>query len=580
MKKSIGDFTLKTRPVRAGFRLAVLFCSLLAASAQADWTALSTFPPNSVNIELMLLLPDGTIMAAHNFGGGYGNDWYKLTPNNLGHYTNGVWSTRASASYTRLWCSSQVLNNRKVFVAGGEYGTGTTNVELYDIGSDTWSKINPPLSLFNPGAGDKFVDSGSKVLPNGNILVAPVTPLNPNGTLIYNPYANSWSAGPTNIVTQDEATWVKLPDGSIITVDHDSTTSERYLPSLNIWTNDANLPVNLWATLSGYIGETGPAFLLPDGRAFFIGGSGHTAYYTPSGSNAQGHWTQGPDIPGGLAAADAPGVMMANGKILCAAASAPYIDGSGNAQFPNGVSFFEFDYTAGINGQFVSVSAPSGFSTDGISSYQALMLALPDGNVLYSHFGNDLYVYHPNGPALVAGKPSISSVAFNSGGTITLSGTQFNGISEGASYGDDAQMGTDYPMVRFTDGSGNISYGYTYNWSSTSVQTGGRLVSTGCSLPPVVANGPGAYSMQVVANGIASDPVSIQGPVWVDFNFFSSPYLGTYNNPYVFFSDGVNAVAPGGTIFIKAGTTPQNMPTPINKAMTIVAVGGDVTIGH
>src|SRR4051812_39087531 len=87
-------------------------------SAGGTWSAVSSTAPNSV--ELMMLLPDGTVMAADAYNGGYGNAWYRLTPNSSGSYVNGTWSSRASAAYTRLWCSSQVLRNGKVFVAGGE----------------------------------------------------------------------------------------------------------------------------------------------------------------------------------------------------------------------------------------------------------------------------------------------------------------------------------------------------------------------------------------------------------------------------------------------------------------------------
>src|SRR5262249_13307874 len=156
-------------------------------------------------------------------------------------------------------------------------------------------------------------------LPNGNVLVAPVLP-NPNGsTIIYNVATNSWMPGGQLIRggDADEQSWVKLADGSILTVDgnggpNGTSTSERYIPSLNQWVNDANLAVTLF---SG--GEIGAAFLLPDGRAFFLGASGHTALYTPSGASAPGTWAAGPDIPNGNINDDGPGAVMVNGKVLC-----------------------------------------------------------------------------------------------------------------------------------------------------------------------------------------------------------------------------------------------------------------------
>ena len=103
-----------------------------------------------------------------------------------------------------------------------------------------------------------------------------------------------------------------------VTVDPFGTDSERYIPSLNRWISDAALPVALYNNLD----EMGAGLLLPDGRALFLGGTGHTALYTPSGNTNQGAWAAGPDIPGGLGTSDAPAAMMVNGRILCAVGNA------------------------------------------------------------------------------------------------------------------------------------------------------------------------------------------------------------------------------------------------------------------
>lgn len=132
------------------------------------------------------------------------------------------------------------------------------------------------------------------------------------------------------------------------------------------------------------------------------------------------------------------------------------------------------------------------------------MLDLPDGNVLYSHFGADVYVYTPVGAPLAAGKPIVTSVSPNGDGSFHVVGFGLNGISEGASYGDDFQMNSNYPLVRLSDGAGNVYYAKTYNWSSTGVMTGNLVVTTEYRLP--VGLPAGQYSLVVVANGIASDP--------------------------------------------------------------------------
>jgi hypothetical protein len=567
MKKSIIFF-------RAALSVAVCAWLLAPRIAQAgSWASVTTLAPNSV--ELMLLLPDGTIMAADAYNGGYGNAWYKLTPDGAGHYVDGIWSTRHAASYTRLWCSTQVLQNGKVFVAGGEYGTGGATAEVYDPVADGWSTLTIPANLLYTGpSGDSensaFRDSGSTMIPNGTVMVAPVFPFNANATVIYNPTTSALSQGPLYLASQNEAGWVKLPDTSILTVNKNSTSSERFIPSLNQWIPDGTVPVSLFDPFGA---EEGPPFLLPNGKAFFLGGSGHTAIYTPSGTTNAGSWIAGPDIPSGRAMPDAGACMMVNGIILCATTAAPV---SGN-EFATNIFFYEYNYATGATGAFTQVNGPTGVSDNNLASYQAMMLALPDGKVLYSHFGRDLYIYTPGSGPIAAGKPTINSASWAADG-LHVTGTLFNGISQGAAYGDDAQMDTGRPIVQFTSG-GTVYYGRTFNWSSTSVATGSTILTTEVAMPPTMP--PGSCSMAVIANGIASDPVTIFGPVWVDFNYVGTQ-TGTYQFPWETLASGVSAVVSGGTISINASVQPSvsHETMTISKPMTIVSVSGPSTIGH
>jgi hypothetical protein len=182
---------------------------------------------------------------------------------------------------------------------------------------------------------------------------------------------------------------------------------------------------------------------------------------------------------------------------------------------------------------------------------------------------------------VASGKPTISSITANGDGSYHLAGTQLNGISEGAAQGDDAQMDSNYPLVRLTDGSGNTYYGRTYNWSSTSVQTGNTPVSTDFSLALAIYGNGGPFSLVVVANGISSDPVSFtpSSPnVWVDFNSVQPFEFGSFSFPDKTLVKGVTDVPAGGTIAIKPGSSTETMT--ISKAMTIMAIGGTVSIGH
>jgi hypothetical protein len=510
------------------------------------WTPLVNSAPAEVNT--MLLLSDGTVMAADG-----GNGWYRLTPDSSGSYVNGTWSTLPPMNFTRLYFSSDVLTNGQVLVAGGEYGTGTTNSEVYDPVGNTWTIVPIPPGLITmnnvPDATTEqnsagFMDSISKILPNGNVMVAPVFPAISGGTLIYNTAAGTWSAGPMLFRgnNQDEASWAKLADDSILTIDPFGENSERYIPALNEWVNDANVPVAIY---DPYGDEMGAGFLLPTGQAFFLGATGNTALYTPGGGTNMGSWQAGPVIPNGQGTPDAPAAMMMNGKILCAVSLAPY---SVNDIYNSPVSFYEYDPVA--NG-FAQVNGPTGTNLSG-PTYPMRMLDLPDGTVLFANSGSQLYVYSPGGAPLAAGQPAINVISSNADGSYTLGGTLLDGISEGAAYGDDAQMNSNYPLVRLTNVvSGLVYYARTYNWSSTSVMTGNEALATQFQLPAGLP--PGNYYVVAVANGNASPPV---------------PFSTTLA-PLALFVPG--SVSKNAGILTNAGAILLNSVLPTNLVVTLTS---------
>ena len=284
------------RSLRGLWLLLVLWALLVPWRVLAGtWTALTHTAPSDIGT--MLLLSDGTVLAQQS---GISSGWYRLTPDTNGSYVTGTWSTLASMHSTRLYYSSQVLTNGRVFVAGAEYGTGWDTAEVYDPVSNTWTQVPVPPGLLDTNnvvqsngqntAG--FIDMISETLANGDVLMAPVEPATCGETVLYSPASNTCSQGPSvlNACNQDEASWVKLPDNSILTIDPFGTETERYIPSLNEWVEDATVSVYLWST--NY--ELGAAFLLPTGQAFFLGGNGHTALYTPTGTTSPGHLDDGP----------------------------------------------------------------------------------------------------------------------------------------------------------------------------------------------------------------------------------------------------------------------------------------------
>ncbi len=453
------------------------------------WAALSRPSPTS-GTGTMMLLPDGSVLVE---GGGVANTWSRLAPDSSGSYVNGTWSPMASMSLQRLYFASNVLPDGRVFLVGGEYSgpTGASNFtntgEIYNPLTNSWSSIpNFPQS--------RFGDDPSAMLPDGRVLTGY---LSGPQTYIYNPSSNSWSAAATKLDgdSSDEETWVKLPDGSILSYDvFSSGKAQRYIPSQNKWVETGAVPVSLTSSSVGY--ELGPGFLLPDGRVFYLGANGNTAFYTPSTDS----WAAGPVIPNGLGADDAPGAELPNGKILFAA-DPP----NNNDNFHGPTTLFEFDPTTNT---YTNVT-PSGYSLTA-PAFGTRMLVLPTGQVLFTNGSNRLEVYTPDGAPNASWQPTISGISQNADGTFLLTGTQINGISEGASYGDDAEMSSNYPIVRLTDSNGDVSYARTYNWSSTGVATGTTPETT--DFAATLGRAAGTYSVSVVASGIASNPFSLTIP--------------------------------------------------------------------
>ena len=555
---------------------------LLAAPVSAhSWSTVTT-PPGSVGV--MLLLPDGNVLANGNNDSNGSSTWYLLTPDSSGHYADGKWSTVSSMNDTRLFFSSQVFPDGRVFVAGGEYGAGAATSEIYDPRTDShypghqaatssnpWTRINPPTSLLNPAqpspalasGNQAFLDSTSELFGTGIVLITPVGPVSYGGTLIYNP-STGWSAGPTlanGEPFEDEASFVKLPDNSIITIGPNNQTTQRFIPTSSgltgTWAPDASVPVQMYDSV---VGEIGAATLLPNGNAFFQGGPGHTVIYTPSGTTANGTWKQGPDIPQSLAPDDAPMAMMPNGKALMAESP----KSTSNNKYPGPTSYFEYDYSAGATGTFTEVGAAAGSGPTGGPNnlprqngpcYQKTMLDLPDGTVICSDYSTNLYIYNPDANSnstVTSLKPTISSVSQNADGTYHIVGTLLNGFSEGATYGDDAQMNTNFPIVSLQNGS-RVYYARTHGWSNTSVRQAGAVETTDFDLP--LGLPAGTYSLVVSASGLTSAPYTFSlstAIVWVDFSAGGSG-TGSYSNPYNTLNAGVNAAPSGGTIEIEGG---------------------------
>lgn len=95
----------------------------------------------------------------------------------------------------------------------------------------------------------------------------------------------------------------------------------------------------------------------------------------------------------------------------------------------------------------------------------------------------------------------------HTGKSYIISGTQFNGLSAGAAYGDNAQMATNYPIVVMLTTKG-IFAARTHDHSTMGIATGNKIVSTTFDVPASLQAGPSLIF--VIANGIPSIPKLVQ----------------------------------------------------------------------
>ena len=468
----------------------------LSGVAQGTWNTLPNVAPHR-NGGIMLLLTNGTVMCLTEYdptNSGIGNTWDLLTPDIHGSYLNGTWTTLPAMNNTRLYGGTQVLPSGNVYMAGGEYGTGGSTGEVYNTTTNVWTLATGVPALNN------ISDGNSEILYNGDVLQG--VQESPDwfftgmsiDNLLYHPGTNTYDTATRCFGNHDEQSWVKLPDSSVMNVDMGTTNSERYIPQLKKWVHDATVPTEL---NDHRIFETGAGFLLPDGRLFFLGDSIYTAYYTPSGNASPGTWALGPQMPVvnsvQLGCTDAPAAMMPDGKILC--------DFSPQGTYNDPIYFYEFDY---LTNTFTQIKAFNGKDTIGNNDDFTNMLDLPDGSVLVSEqYDSIYYQYVPSGNPLAAGKPTISGISGTCPNYV-ITGKLFNGISEGAAYGDDWQCSTNYPIVRLTDGT-NVYYAKTSNWNRIGAVMTDSLPDTADFVIPQMLQA--TYSVYVVVNGIPSNPV-------------------------------------------------------------------------
>ncbi|HEX4014849.1 MAG TPA: hypothetical protein VHX17_13310 [Candidatus Cybelea sp.] len=448
-------------------------------------------------MQLAFLMTDGSVLAQGESNWG---SWYKYVPDASGSYADGTWTQVASlpSGYAPDAYASTVLPDGRLLISGGEYNIpGNYDLQLVNLGAiydplkNTWTKIGHPN-------GWGFIgDSPAILLPNGLFLMGDKL-MKEDAT--FNPATDKWqklsSKNNGKADFNAEEGWTLLPNGTVLTADVlNAPNSEIYDPATNKWTSAGSTVVDLRSQSPYHSclqygpkqkdcylppGEIGPAMLMYNGTVYATGsgqggsgfGTGHTAVYNVAG----GTWTAGPDFPNGDNAGDSFAVLEPNGKVL----------------------------VFGVSGEMYEWN---GSTLTGVGSEGGPPLLLPTGQV--AMFGSNVDLYTPSGSSKSSWAPAITKAtkSLKHGKTYSISGTQFNGLSQAVAFGDEYQNGTSYPLVRITNTkSGHVFYARTHDENTAGIAPG-QQVTVKFDVPAKIDTGAG--TLVVVANGIPSASVSV-----------------------------------------------------------------------
>jgi hypothetical protein len=472
--------------------------------------------------------------------------WWKLMPDNTGSYVNGTWSKLGSmqSTYAPLFFASEVLPDGRVVVNGGEFNFGsevhTTLGAIYYPSFGAWTPVVPPAGFATIG------DAASEVLTDGTYFLTNCCVFTPpfSQQVLFNPTppftAANWTTTGTNKADDpNEEGWTLLPNGKVLAVDAyvnlfpncpATFGSEVYDAATGLWSSAGTVPVQLPGCGGGVNNppttspryELGPQALRPDFAAngsgdnvivfsgvtaqdnnFGTGGPPHTAIYTVS----TGAWTAGPNVPtsptGALQTlADAPAAVLPSGNVLFAASAFA-------VPFEAPTNFYEVGPNS--TGNPFTLVTTNNTDAPNAGSFVWNFLVLPTGQVLAvePQITPDVWIYTPlTGAPNASWLPVINTSPMNvtRGGTFALTGTQFGGLTQGASYRDDVQANTNYPIVAIKNmATGHVFYELT---SSFTVSTARNAASsTNFTVSGKTETGPG--TLTVIANGISSAGVLV-----------------------------------------------------------------------
>jgi hypothetical protein len=424
-----------------------------ATGSLGSWSDAAEFAGNEVReTHTATLLRNGKVLVV----GGDDTPDFLLSTSQLYDPTTGVWSAIPDVlQYARVNHAATLLADGKVLVTGG-YGDDPQSVEIYDPSTNSWDLTD---SMNTPRASHT-----ATLLPDGRVLVvggeAEISSL--ESAEIYDSTSaspNKWTeVAPLTDSDRTQHTATLLPDGKVLVVggqgcvDHPEClqfsalkTAQIYDPELDTWT-----PADPMVT--GRYGHS--ATLLPNGTVLVVGGRGEAGQPLDSAEvfdSATGHWADGGSFADARQIQTA--TLLPSGEVLVTG-------GTGEVGFLASAELF----------------APE----PGVDSDLKPMLT------------------------------GVTSLVCLGATQVIATGTNFQGLSESSGGNGGQNSSTNYPLLQIHAVDEKDYYllsdpvsdpvDHSYGWSNTHFRS--VVVASG-AVPP------GSAQARIIANGVASDPISV-----------------------------------------------------------------------
>ena len=382
-----------------------------------------------------------------------------------------------------------------MLVAGGQtqfLGTPTNSTELFDPTAGTWTNTGAMTTKRALHTATLLADG--KVLAAGGYIGTTLS-----SAELYDPTAGLWTTTGSLNTARGGHTATLLPDGRVLVAGGETnstilSSAELYNPSTGIWTATGSLN-------TARVGHT--ATLLPDGNVLVAGGLTTTNTILGSAelfNPANGTWT----LTGSLNTAreSQTATLLPNGKVLVAGG-----EGAGPG-FSHLASVELYDPAKGL------WTATTSMTTNRLSGTATL---LGNGKVLATggdpSFITSAEIYDAGVGFSASWQPQITTFTspLSAGGSLTLGGSLFRGISEASGGNGTQDSPSDLPVVQLRSIDGGLTtLLLPTTWSATSY--GSAQITNfpvGYALVTMFVNGiPSASSILDVTSPIATVTLS------------------------------------------------------------------------